>query len=62
MQEKTEAIIMAEMKEIQLNDNDTGLKVFVNGDPDLSLIPDSLIDCFSETIIAVINRKTDDAI
>lgn len=29
---------MAEAKEIKLNDNDTGLKVFVNGDPD------SLID------------------
>lgn len=35
---------MAEAKEIKLNDNDTGLKVFVNGDPDLSGIPDSLID------------------
>lgn len=53
---------MAEMKEIQLDDNTAGLKVFVNRDPDLSLIPDSLIDCFSETIIAVINRKKDDAI
>lgn len=53
---------MDKMKEIQLDDNTAGLKVFVNGDPDLSLIPDSLIDCFSETIIAVINRKKDDAI
>lgn len=53
---------MAEVKEIQLDDNDTGLKVFVIGEPDLSLIPESLIDCFSETLIAVINRKTDDAI
>lgn len=53
---------MEEMKEIQTADNATGLKVFVNGDPDLSLIPDSLIDCFSETIIAVINRKKDGAI
>ena len=26
---------MAEAKEIKLNDNDTGLKVFVNGDPDM---------------------------
>lgn len=59
---KTEAMTMAKMKEIQLDDNDTGLKVFVIGEPDLSLIPESLIDCFSETIIAVINRKTDDAI
>ena len=26
---------MAEAKEIKLNDNDTGLKVFANGDPDM---------------------------
>ncbi len=26
---------MAEAKGIKLNDNDTGLKVFVNGDPDM---------------------------
>lgn len=42
---------MAEMKEIQLDGNDTGLKVFVNGEPDLSLIPESLMDCFIESII-----------
>ena len=34
---------MDKMKEIQTVDNATGLKVFVNGDPDLSLIPDSLM-------------------
>ena len=49
---------MTKMKEIQLDDNDTGLKVFVSGEPDLSLIPESLMDCFRETIIAVINRKS----
>lgn len=42
---------MAEMKEIQLNDNSTGLKVFVNGELDLSLISESLMDCFIEAII-----------
>ena len=42
---------MTEMKEIQIDDNDTGLKVFVNGEPDLSLIPESLMDCFIESII-----------
>ena len=42
---------MAEMKEIQLNDNSTGLKVFVNGEPDLSLISESLMDCFIEAMI-----------
>lgn len=31
--------------------NTTGLKVFVNGDPDLSLIPESLMGCFIEAII-----------
>ena len=35
---------MAEAKEIKLNDNDTGLKVFVNGDPDLSGILKNNID------------------
>ena len=42
---------MDKMKEIQTVDNATGLKVFVNGDPDLSLIPDSLMDCFIEAMI-----------
>lgn len=42
---------MAEVKEIQTVDNATGLKVFVNGDPDLPLIPDSLMDCFIEAMI-----------
>ena len=51
---------MAEMKEIQLNDNDTGLKVLVNGEPDLSLIPESLMDCFIEVILVFINQKSED--
>lgn len=45
---------MAEMKEIQLDDNDTGLKVFVSGVPDLSLIPESLTDWFIDAIIDII--------
>ena len=48
---------MAEMKEIQLDDNDTGLKVFVSGEPDLSLIPESLMDCFIDAIIESIRKK-----
>lgn len=48
---------MAKMKEIQLNDNDTGLKVFVSGEPDLSLIPESLMDCFIDAIIESIRKK-----
>lgn len=42
---------MTEMKEIQIDDNDTGLKVFVNGEPDLSLIPESLMECFIDALI-----------
>ena len=48
---------MAKMKEIKLNDNDTGLKVFVSGEPDLSLIPESLMDCFIDAIIESIRKK-----
>ena len=48
---------MTEMKEIQLDDNDTGLKVFVNGKPDLSLIPESLMDCFIDALIEKISEK-----
>ena len=47
---------MAEVKETRLNYNDTGLKVFVNGEPDLSLIPGSLIDCFIESITGIITK------
>mgnify|MGYP007047976987 FL=1 len=48
---------MTEMKEIQIDDNDTGLKVFVNGEPDLSLIPESLMECFIEMILVFINKR-----
>ena len=48
---------MAEMKELQLDNNDTGLKVFVNGEPDLSLIPESLMECFIEMILVFINKR-----
>ena len=48
---------MAKMKEIQLDDNDTGLKVFVIGEPDLSLIPESLMDGFIEAIIGIITKQ-----
>ena len=48
---------MDEMKEIQLDNNDTGLKVFVNGEPDLSLIPESLMECFIEMILVFINKR-----
>lgn len=48
---------MDKMKEIQTANNATGLKVFVNGDPDLSLIPESLMDCFIEAIIGIITKQ-----
>ena len=48
---------MAEMKEIQLDKNDTGVKVLVNGEPDLSLIPESLMDCFIEAVIDIIVKQ-----
>ena len=48
---------MTEVKETQLNDNDIGLKVFVNGEPDLSLIPGSLMDCFIESITGIITKQ-----
>ena len=51
---------MAEMKEIQLDKNDTGVKVLVNGEPDLSLIPESLMDCFIEVILVFINQESED--
>ena len=57
MQEKSGGNSMTEMKEIQIDDNDTGLKVFVNGEPDLSLIPESLIDCFIEAVIDIIVKQ-----
>ncbi len=48
---------MAEMKEIRMEDNNTGLKVFINGDPDLSLIPENLMEYFISAIIESINDK-----
>ena len=48
---------MDKMKEIQTANNATGLKVFVNGDPDLSLIPDSLMDCFIEAVTGIITNN-----
>ncbi len=48
---------MEKMKEIQLDDNDTGLKVFVSGEPDLSLISESLMDCFIDAIVDSLKTK-----
>ena len=48
---------MTEMKEIQIDDNDTGLKVFVNGEPDLSLIPEILMECFIDVLIELMREK-----
>lgn len=44
-------MITIKIKEGQAESNDTELKVFVVGEPDLSLISESLIDCFVDEII-----------
>lgn len=49
---------MDKMKEIQTADNATGLKVFVNGESDLSLIPEDLMDCFIEAMIEQIAKNS----
>lgn len=49
---------MDKMKEIQTADNATGLKVFVNGELDLSLIPEGLMDCFIEAMIEQIAKNS----
>lgn len=49
---------MEEMKEIQLDDNDMVLKVFVSGEPDLSLIPESLMDCFIDAIVDSLKTRS----
>ena len=36
---------MAEMKEIQLHNNDTGVKEFASGEPDLPFISKNFLDC-----------------
>ena len=49
---------MDKMKEIQTADNATGLKVFVNGESDLSLISEVLMDCFNEAMIEQIAKHS----
>lgn len=49
---------MGEMKEIQLDNNTVGLKVFVSGEPDSSLIPESLMDCFIEAIVDSLKTRS----
>ncbi len=38
------------MKEIQVKGNDTGIKVFINGVPDLSQIPKNITDALVTTM------------
>ena len=38
------------MKEIQVKGNDTGLKVFINGVPDLTQIPKNITDAVVTTL------------
>lgn len=46
------------MKEIQLDDNTIVLKVFINGEPDLSLIPENFMDCFIDAIVDSLKTKS----
>lgn len=45
------------MKEIQVKDNDTGLRVFINGTPDIRQIPKELSDAY---IAGLERRMTED--
>lgn len=38
------------MKEINVKGNDTGIKVFINGVPDLTQIPKNITDIFVTTL------------
>lgn len=40
-----------EMTEIIIPNNETGMKVFINGEPDLSLVPDAIMDCFITALL-----------
>lgn len=48
---------MKQMIEIKLNDNQTGIKVYINGEPDLSSAPKSIIDAFVSAIVDVIEKS-----
>ena len=39
------------MTEIIIPNNETGMKVFINGEPDLSLVPDAIMDCFVTALL-----------
>ena len=52
------------MTEIIIPNNETGMKVFINGEPDLSLVPDAIMDCFITALLekvqeAVAQESTD---
>lgn len=39
------------MTEIIIPNNETGMNVFINGEPDLSLVPDAIMDCFITALL-----------
>lgn len=47
---------MKQMIEIKLNDNQTRIKVYINGEPDLSSAPKSIIDAFVSAIAEIIEK------
>lgn len=56
-----------EMTEIIIPNNETGMKVFINGEPDLSLVPEAIMDCFITALLekvqeAVAQESTDEVL
>lgn len=55
------------MTEIIIPNNETGMKVFINGEPDLSLVPEAIMDCFIMALLekvqeAVAQESTDEVL
>ena len=56
IKEKRRLYTMEQMIEIKLNDNQTRIKVYINGEPDLSSAPKSIIDAFVSAIAEIIEK------
>lgn len=45
------------MTEIIVDGNETGRMIFINGIPDLSQVPQDIMDCFAEKLLEIIMEK-----
>ncbi len=45
--------------EIVVDGNETGRTIFINGTPDLSQVPQDIMDCFAEKLLEIILEKKD---